>query len=146
MKSGAKVKKIQLVDIQSNNSALLGIVSAEPDYKLSLAINRKLKISLKNDHRISIISPVNNNLEFSRFSDHSGLHEQYFDLTSNRCGQEFLIRKLKNIDYILQLHNPGNAESVKKIISALKEIEGITAVLLLDRAKIKDKNLEYIIQ
>jgi hypothetical protein len=146
MKSGAKVRRIQLVDTQSNNSALIGIVSAEPDYKISLAINRKLKIALKHDHPLAISTKENESLIFSRFSDSGASHDQNIDLTSNRYGKEFLVKKLRNIDYILQVHSPGNEASIRKMIASLKEIEGITAVLIIDRTAIKDKNLEYIIQ
>jgi hypothetical protein len=146
MKSGAKVKRVLLKDNQSSNTALIGIVSSEPDYKLSLAINRKLKISLKNDHPILLIEDAGNNITFSMFSDASGSPNLYYDLTSNRSGKNFLLKRLKNIDFIFQVHNPGNDETVRKIVAILKETECITAVFLIDPVTIKDKNLQYLIQ
>jgi hypothetical protein len=146
MKSGTKVKRVQLKDDQSSNSAITGIVSSEPDYKLSLAINHKLKISLKNDSPILIIEDEGNNITYSRFSDASGSPHLYYDLISNRSGKNFLLKRLKNIDFIFQVHNPGNEETVRKIVAALKETECITAVFLIDPVTIKDKNLQYLIQ
>ncbi len=145
MKSGAKVKRVQLKDSHSSNSAIIGIVSAEPDYKLSLALNRKLKISLRNDSPITINENGGNNTAFSRFSDVSGA-PLYYDLTSNRAGKNFLLKKLKNIDFILQVHNPSGDETVRKIAATLKEIECVTAVFLIDPSTIKDKYIHYVIQ
>ncbi len=52
MKSTQKVTRVKLNIEQNNDYILLGLVSTEPDYKLSLSLNKKFRISLKT------ISPV----------------------------------------------------------------------------------------
>jgi hypothetical protein len=146
MKSGTKVKRVRLKDNQSSNSVIIGIVSTDPDYKLSLTLNRKLKISLKNDSPIIISEDSGNDMAFSRFSDTSGSPHHFYDLTSNRSGKNFLLKKLKNIDFIFQVHNPDDEETVRKITATLKDTESITAVFRIDPATIKDKNIQYVIQ
>ncbi|MGD0342291.1 MAG: IPExxxVDY family protein [Bacteroidales bacterium] len=146
MKSGAKIKRIQLKDNQISNSALIGIVSTEPDYKLSLALNHKLKISLKNDSPVLIIEASGVEMAFSRFSDTSAAPDISYTLTSNRAGKNSLLKKLKNIDFIFQIHNPGNEDAVRTTSSKLKEMECITAVFRIDPVSVKDKNIQYIIQ
>jgi hypothetical protein len=146
MKSGVKVKRVQLKDNQTNDSDIIGIVSSEPDYKLSLALNRKLKISLKNDSPVVIRGESGVEMAFSRFSDIPAASNPGFDLTSNRSGKNFLLKKLKNIDFIFQVHNPGDEDTVKVITATLKKMECITAVFRIDSASVKDKNLQYIIQ
>ena len=146
MKSGVKVKRVQLKDNQTNDSDIIGIVSTEPDYKLSLALNRKLKISLKNDSPVVIREESGVEMAFSRFSDISAALNPGYDLTSNRSGKNFLLKKLKNIDFIFQVHNPGDEDAVKDIAATLKNMECITAVFRIDPITIKDKNLQYIIQ
>lgn len=146
MKSGAKIKRIQLKDNQTNDPDIIGIVSTEPDYKLSLALNRKLKISLKNDSPIVIREEPGVEVTFSRFSDISAVPNPGYDLTSNRSGKNFLLKKLKNIDFIFQVHNPDDEETVRKITATLKDTECITAVFRIDPATIKDKNIQYVIQ
>ncbi|MCJ7446769.1 MAG: IPExxxVDY family protein [Bacteroidales bacterium] len=139
-----KIKRIQLNINQNNESVILGIVSAEPDYKLSLALNKKFRISLKS------ISPVtlhdnNSELTFSRFSDITGSPDLIYDLISNRTGKKFFLKKLKNIDYIFQIFDPGNDADINDIISALRELDCITAVFNIDSKAIKDKHLQYLI-
>jgi hypothetical protein len=144
MRAVQKIKRIQLDINQNYESALLGIVSAEPDYKISLILNRKFGISLKN------ISPVtlpdkNSELTFSRFSDTGGSPDLIYELVSNRAGKSFLLKKLKNIDYIFQIYDPGNDVNINNIIAALRETDCITAVFNIDPKTIKDKNLLYLI-
>jgi hypothetical protein len=146
MKSGVKVKRIHLKDNQTNDSDIIGIVSTEPDYKLSLALNRKLKISLKNYSPVVIRDESGAEIAFSRFSDTSASPDLCYDLTSNRSGKNFLLKKLKNIDFIFQVHSPGDEDAVKLIAATLKNMECITALFRVDPATIKEKNIQYIIQ
>ncbi len=48
MKKIQKVTRLRLHNDENHDYILLGLVSAEPDYKLSLALNKKFGISLKN--------------------------------------------------------------------------------------------------
>jgi hypothetical protein len=146
MRSSPKITRVQLKINQNNQSVLVGIVSAEPDYKLSLTLNRKLKISLKNVAPLLVADDSGAEVPFSRFSDTSSSHGQAYDLTSNRSEKNFLIRKLKNIDYIFQIHNPENEAYIENIISMLRGTESVTAVFNIDSKSLKDKNLHYIIQ
>jgi hypothetical protein len=146
MKSGVKIKRVQLKDNQTNDSDIIGIVTTEPDYKLSLALNRKLKISLKNDSPVVIREESGVEMAFSRFSDISAASNSGYDLISNRSGKSFLLKKLKNIDFIFQVYNPGDEDAIKVIATTLKNMECITAVFRIDSASVKDKNLQYIIQ
>lgn len=146
MRTNVKIKRVQLNIIQSDESPVIGIVSTEPDYKLSLALNNKLKISLKNVSPISFSDSVGTDLTFSRFSDLSAAPDQTYNLTSNRSGKNFLIKKLKNIDYIFQINNSETGADLDKIISMLRDTECVTAAFNIDLKSLKDKNLHYIIQ
>ena len=91
MRSSPKIRRVQLIINQNTESVLVGIVSAEPDYKLSLILNRKLKTSLKNVTPVLITDESGTELQFSRFSDTTASPGPAFDLTSNRHGKNFLI-------------------------------------------------------
>ena len=146
MKSIRKVTRVKLKINQKDEFILLGIVSAEPDYKLSLALNRKLGISLKNTAPVILQEENNNELLFSRFSDSSNSSGLVYDLTSNRSGKSFLIRKMKNIDYFLQIHDIDNESDNIRILSLLRETDCITAVFKISTEIIKDRNLKYLIR
>lgn len=145
MRSSPKITRVQLKVNQNNESVLVGIVSAEPDYKLSLAINKKLKISLKNSGPVFVQDENGAEIAFSRFSDDASDKGPY-ELISNRIEKNFLIRKLKNIDYIFQIHNAINTMEADRIMSLLRCTDSVTAVFNIDLKSLKDKHLHYIIQ
>lgn len=146
MKKTQKVTRVKLQIDHVNDFILIGLVSSEADYKLSLSLNKKFKISLKNISPVKINEASGTELQFSRFSDITQSPDRIFNLFSNRSGKHFLIGKLRNIDYILHIHNPDNKPIISEIISALREITGITAVFNIDTDTIKDKNLYHLIQ
>jgi len=146
MKSVQKITRVKLDVNQKDEFLVLGIVSAEPDYKLSLSINKKFNISLKNNSPITVTSDNSNSLVFSKFSDLSDSPHKVFNLISNRSGKNFLLKKLKNVDYIFHIQETDYKANTNYYSLLLREINTITAVFNIDLNIIKDQNLQYIIQ
>lgn len=146
MKGTRKVIRHRLSEVQNNDHILLGLVSAEPDYKLTLSINKKLGISLKNISPITLFEDNESEYVFSRFSNNITNDNLIIDLISNRSGKNHLINKLKNIDFLLQVQISKNEDALNKITLCLKEIDFITAVFNIDIETLKDKNLHYLTQ
>jgi hypothetical protein len=144
MKSTQKVTRVKLNVEQNNDYILLGLVSSEPDYKLSLSLNKKFRISLKTIPPVFLTGNNRTDLTFSRFSNNDRSSDQRFTLISNRCGKFFLLDKLKNIDYLLQISD--SEADLNLITSNLREIDAITAVFNISFNTIKDKNLHYLTQ
>jgi hypothetical protein len=145
MKRSQKITRVQLKVNQNEDSSFLGIVSSEPDYKLSLSLNKKFRISLQNISPITFSDSKGNELVFSRFSDSKSFPDVVYSLISNRTGNNFLLKKLLNIDYIFQVQDPEHENNVDRITSILKEVDSITAVFNINLNSIKDKNLHYLI-
>jgi hypothetical protein len=145
MKSRQKITRVQLETGTSSDFTLFGLVSAEPDYKLSLSINKVLKISLRNDNPVIITGEKKQSLHFSRFSFNSGKHEISYHLISNKSGKDFLLSKLKKIDYLFQVISTDSEPDGSLFTAPLRSIDSITAVFPFDPSEIKDKNLQYLI-
>lgn len=143
MQNTQRVKKVQLKLNQINDFLLLGLVTSEPDYKLSLALNNKFRISLKNISPVEISDDNKSVLTFSRFSD-TDISGIMYNLISNRSGKHFLLKKLKNVDYIFQIHYSENINNINLITDRLREIESVNAVFGIDTNTLKDKNLHYL--
>jgi hypothetical protein len=141
MKKIQKVTRLKLHNDENHDYILLGLVSAEPDYKLSLSLNKKLSISLKN---ISPIKIPGIELVFSRFSNANNPGNNIFNLISNRADKAYFLNKLKNIDYLLQIMVAENESDLNNITSRLREVEAVTAVFNIDIKTLKDKNLHYL--
>jgi hypothetical protein len=146
MKISQKIKRIPLAVSNNEDFLLLGVVSADPDYKLSLQLNKKFKISLKNTTPVRFSDDSQNELLFSRFSYNDDSAGMLLNLVSNKSDKSFLIRKLKNIDYFIQVYTQEKNCSPEEITSRLREIETINAVFNIDLKNFKDKNLQYLIQ
>ena len=145
MKSTQKVTRLKLNIEQNTDYILLGLVSAEPDYKLSLALNKKFRISLKNISPLLLPGDNNSELTFSRFSNNDDPDGIIYSLISNRSGKNFLLSKLKNVDYLLYIQISEKKPDLDQITSSLRNIETVTAVFIVDLNTIKDKNLHYLI-
>ena len=146
MKSTQKVTRVKLNIEQNNDYILLGLVTAEPDYKLSLALNKKFRVSLKNISSLRIEGGNESESTFSRFSNHEGKSDLIFNLISNRSGKNYLLNKLKNIDYLLQISDSENEVNLENLTSELRDIDNVTAVFNINLDTIKDKNLHYLTQ
>jgi hypothetical protein len=146
MKSTQKVTRVRLDIEQNYEYILIGLVSAEPDYKLSLALNKKFRISLKNISPLRLSADNNSEFTFSRFSNNDDRTDLIFILISNRSGKNYLLNKLKNIDYLLQIHISEKEVNLNLITSYLREIDTITAVFNINIDTLKDKNLHYLTQ
>ena len=144
MPTKQRVKRVQLNVNQINNFLLLGIVTTEPDYKLSFTLNSKFGISLKNNAPVEVTESDKSVLVFSRFSDTSGSPDSVFNLISNRSGKHFLLKQLKNIDYIIQLHISDNTDNINRVTAGLREIGSVNAVFRVDIDTLKDKNLRFL--
>lgn len=144
MRKTQRITKIHLSVNEQDIPVVIGIVSADPDYRLSLALNKNLNISLKNTGIIEFQDDKDNELHFSRFSDSSG-PDWHFQLVSNRTEKEFLLKKLKNIDYLLLLQKPEKDFNPERILSQLREIDAITGVFNIEIRTLNDKNLKYLI-
>lgn len=146
MKNTPKVTRVKLNIEQNNDFILLGLVSAEPDYKLSLSLNRIFGISLKNISPLRLTGNEISDITFSRFSNNDDHPELIFNLISNRSGKIYLLSKLKNIDYILQIQISEKEVDLNNITSRLREVDTVTLVFNIDINTIKDKNLHYLTQ
>ena len=143
-----RVTKIRLEASQSENLILFGIVSHDPDYKLSLTLNKKFGISLKHSAPITIQDDFGNAHSFSRFttSEMPSDNEVVYTLMSNRLGSLFLLKNLKNIDYLFYIHNLENNHLKLKIPAVLREMENIDAVFTIDTKTLDDNSLPFLFQ
>ena len=145
MKNSQKITRIHLSLNDQDIPVILGLVSPDPDYKLSFRLNNKLNISLKNTDPVTIQDEEGKYFQFSKFSDSRLAPDLVFQLISNRMGKNYLLKKLTNIDYLLLIHDSEKNLRPENIISQIREIESITGVFNIDTKTLKDKNLKYLI-
>ncbi|MGE5421537.1 MAG: IPExxxVDY family protein [Chloroflexota bacterium] len=144
MKNVKKITRLRLEDTHSDEYIFLGLVSSEPDYKLSLLLNNLFRISLKHKRPVKT-DDDRQNCSYSRYASSDDHSASFFSLVSNRCEKEYLLKKLRNVDYIFISHNPEKDLDGEKLSADLRTAESITAVFRLDPDILKDKNIQYLI-
>ncbi len=144
MGNTGKIKKFQLSASDEDIPALIGIVSSEPDYRLSLKLNRKLGIGLKSIEPVEFRDETGTEFIFSRFSDSPSHPTSGLQLVSNRSLKNFLLPKLKNIDFLILIPGSPDEKIIEKLITDIRETASVTGVFNIDVKALKEKNLKYL--
>ncbi|MCU0410633.1 MAG: IPExxxVDY family protein [Bacteroidales bacterium] len=142
MNGKAKITRHAIIDSGTPDFIFLGIVSAEPDYRLSVMLNRHLAIDLR--HSQTDIREVRGKDEttWSRFTT----TPLTLSLVSNKSRGKILIRKLKNIDYLLVIHNADDGKNAGALAASVRKCPEVTAVFLFESLEIGDRNLPLLVQ
>jgi len=118
----------------------LGIVSTEPDYRLSVMLNRHLGIDLRKKPEEITEESGNVTHSYSVFTT----APLTFSLISNRSMGTTLLRKLKNIDFLLNIHGTPDRKQAEELAASLRSIPEVTAVFLFDSSDFGDKNIALL--
>jgi hypothetical protein len=129
----------------NDNFCLFGIVSNEPDYKLSLFINKELQIALKNNTSVEVSDENSHITTYSRYSDNTKTPHINYTLVSNRSGTNYLVKKLKSYDYFFIVQDEEEECDPQTVARKLKESGLFTAIFNIDLKEVNDKNLRNLI-
>lgn len=137
MSTGRKITRHTIPGEETQEFFFLGVVSAEPDYRLSVLINRHLGTDLRKcDDEITVQTDSGKH-HFTRFTS----VPPELSLVANRSEGQILLRKLKKIDFFILICGQAERKKTEELAATLREIPEITAVFVLDSSKISDRNL-----
>ncbi len=139
MNSSPKITRLTIGSVKSEPFCFLGIVTSEPDYTISLRINKKTGIALHHSDEEIISGTEGDRVTFSLFTTPDSSHA----LVANKYEKKFLISKLNKIDFLF-ITRPGNNSDFAGLAKILRSIEGITAVFVFNSAEVKDRNIDLI--
>jgi len=119
----------------------LGIVSSEPDYRLSVMINRHLGAGLRKcDNDVTAVTESGEH-HFSCFvSDMPA-----FSLVSNHGEGSILIRKLRKIDFFLVISGAPDQKRAESLANSIREIPEVTAVFIFNSRTVNDRNVSLMV-
>ena len=140
MNKGGKITRHTIPGDEIKEFFFLGVVSAEPDYRLSVLINKHLGTDLRKCDDEITVQTDSGRPSFSRFTT----VPPELSLVSNRSEGYVLLRKLKNIDFFLLFCGQTERQKTEELATTLREIPEITAVFVLDSRKITDRNLPLL--
>ena len=122
-------KKIIKLSVE-RHFQLIGIVTNLSSYKLSWLINSNIGFKLTQLDDII----VENKNETQNFSSYvfEDVSEVTYNLISNKSDNGILIKKLKNIDFFIQIEPNLSDNQKNNLIEQLKEIDNIISILEID--------------
>jgi hypothetical protein len=144
MKSNQKKTKVPLHFATNDNFRLFGIVSNEPDYKLSLLLNKKFNISLKTHPPLEVPDDNGIMITFDKFSDYSGSPDITYSLISNKSGNRFLLKKMKSFDYLFLVQDANDGSASILLAQEMKESGIFRAVFPINLKAVNKKYLQYL--
>lgn len=121
-----------------NEISVVGITSAEKDYKLCYEINRVLHLHMKRVLE-SELANVPHIIEFPLFQVRDEHLFFSYQLLANKNEKEVLITELKNIDYFLLIEH--DEVDMQELMNKLRTISQILFVSEIKLSQLKDKNL-----
>jgi hypothetical protein len=137
--NSTKITRLTIENPKEEPFSFLGIVISEPDYTLSLRINRKLGISLRHSDDEIIVKSESSSASFSKFITAN----RRYALVSNKSEKDILISKLNKIDFLF-LFGTNKQKEIDVLVGLLREIQGVTAVFIFRSPEVKDKNIDLL--
>ena len=118
----------------------LGIVSAEPDYRLSVMMNKNLGTDLRKCPDDIAVNAGTVKKSFTCFASVT----PPLMLVSNRSEGAIFVRRLKNIDFLLIIRGHHDGKKAEALAAAVRSIPEVTAVFFFDSREISDRNLSLL--
>lgn len=110
-----------------------GISCPEPDYKVSLQLNKALNINLRSSSPVSFNN--DSNTRFERFVYNEDYSEKSYQLVKNRTENKSLSRNYESLDYFFLVCGNIENDLISDIRKKILEIPMITGVFSLEKDK-----------
>ena len=118
---------------------LLAVTCVLKDYRLCYYINKNLNFSFAKleDHELSY--PGQTCRFYSKYLHCTSENSAQYFLLSNKGSEGYLVPELKSADYFIVIKEFIDDEDMDFLVSELKKMNDIQAVVELDPAKLKSK-------
>ena len=124
--------------------SIIGIVSAQKDYRLSWLLNKYLDADLKKLQDFIFRSDKSKNPGRYAAYHHElpDLMAQYF-LVSNKSNELHLLKEPKNLDYLFLLKNPGQHIKAADIVGKIRSVPPVEAAFIIDQPGAASNTMLY---
>jgi hypothetical protein len=140
MNPSKKITRHTIPNGETPDFLFLGIVSAEPDYRLSVMLNRCLGSDFRKDpENIIAISDKGKN-PFSCFIS----TRPALKLVSNKNEKNVLLRRLDKIDFLLVMSGSPDRRKTDELADIIRKIPEVTAVFVFASRETSDRNVSLL--
>lgn len=140
MNRGKKITRHIIPAVDVPHFLFLGIVSAEPDYRISVMLNRRLGAGLRKcDKDVTTVAESGEH-RFSCFVSETPA----VTLVSNHGEGGILLHKLRKIDFFLVIAGAPDQNRAEGLAKSVREIPGVTAVFIFSSRSVNDRNVSLL--
>ena len=156
------VLKLELDEFDAIDYSLIAIHSSVEDYRMAFLLNQHLPIILHKNKKPFSLTAKDKRIAFDYFQYENPATDVNWMLMPNKneyvvrkksTGQNlfldtqveiatrvYLLPEFKKVDYFLKIEHQDHVDILHEVLDKINEIPQISAVYLVDSAKIKSKN------
>ena len=117
---------------------LIGISSAENDYRLSWSLNNSFNLQLIRNENLEVFHKrLESRQEFSQFQYYDDSSLILYRLLSNRSENGNLLEELTNVDYVMQISGDLERGQTDQLVKDLNALASIRLAFKIDAAVLK---------
>jgi len=134
-------KKIhKLNEYESYDFGLIGIATAEYDYRLSWTLNNVLGFNLVRQDDLEIWHKLLEDPQtFPQFRYYDEDTLLSFRLIANKSENGYLLEEMTNVDFLIQINGDMDQDYINKLVKKLNALEGITLAFPLNPSNLKSR-------
>ncbi len=118
---------------------LIGIICHHRDYRLCMALNKKLEINLSKEEEYTVFNNKRMEDQFFSFYEYVNEEGDQYNLISNKSQKGYLIPEQNQIDFLFLLRYMRGPVDDAELIAQLKEIPVILGAYRLETGKLKSR-------
>ncbi len=130
----------RLQEQESFDFGLIGISSAENDYRISWILNNAMGYRLTRQENLQVYHKrLDDPQEFSQYQYNDEETLLGYRLLSNKSENGYLLEEMPNIDFLLQVSGDLNEGFIDELVSRLNALDPIRLAFRLDPSRLKSR-------
>ena len=132
-------KFIRLSEEDKFDFIVVGIVCHLRDYRLSMALNKKLGINLSKQDEYTVFNNKRMEDQFFSFYEYLNEEEDRYNLICNKSQKGFLLPEQNQVDFLFLVSTTRMRPDESVLVATIKEIPIVLAAFKFDALKLKSR-------
>lgn len=132
-------KFIRLSEEDKFDFIVVGIVCHLRDYRLSMALNKKLGINLSKQDEYTVFNNKRMEDQFFSFYEYLNEDEDRYNLICNKSQKGFLLPEQNQVDFLFLVSTTRMRLDESVLVATIKEIPIVLAAFKFDALKLKSR-------
>ena len=132
-------KFIRISEEDKFDFIVIGIVCHLRDYRLSMALNKKLGINLSKQDEYTVFNNKRMEDQFFSFYEYLDEEEDRYNLICNKSQKGFLLPEQNQVDYLFLVSTTRIRTNESGLVATIKDIPIVLAAFKFNALKLKSR-------